>query len=212
MRAGDILKTTYQITDQTKTVDGVTLHRIMALPGNRFAAHGVLGGWIEKEENLSDGAWVSDNACVFGDAVVSGNTLIEDDAQIYGSAKIHGDAGEPLIISWDLKVHGGNWTETPYYGSGAIWTINISSPDTVRIGCRDYTFEKWHRSFKAIMRVYRMEAIDEKGIRECTEIYNRICHIYGKQKYAVDLNEVLEAYQQIRTQTALNVIQALIGS
>ena len=206
------MRFTYEITGETRAINGVILNRIKALPGNTFATPGVLGGWIEKEENLSDGAWVADNACVFGGAVVSGNTLIEDDAQIYGNAKIHGSIGEPLTISWDLKVHGGEWTETPYYGSGAIWMINISSPDTVRIGCRDYTFKKWHRSFKAIMRVYRMEAIDEKGVRECVEIYNRICHIYGKQKYAVDLNEVLEAYQQIRTQTALNVIQALIGS
>lgn len=206
------MRTTYEIIGETKTVGDTGLHRIRALPGNKFAAPGTLGGWIEREENLEDGAWVADNACVFGDAVISGDALIEDDAQIYGNAKIHGDIGEPLTISWDLKVHGGEWTETPYYGSGAIWTINISSPDTVRIGCRDYTFEKWHRSFKAIMRVYRMEAIDKRGIVKCVEIYNRICNIYGKQKYAVDLKEVLEAYQQIRTQTALNAIQALIWS
>lgn len=204
------MRFTYEITDETRAVHGVMLNRIRALPGNKFAAPGVLGGWIEKEENLFDGAWVADNACVFEDAVVSGNTLIQDDAQIYGNAKIHGDAGEPLTISWDLKVHGGDWTETPYYGSGAIWTINISSPDTVRIGCRDYTFEKWYRSFKAIMRVYRMETIDKKGVMECIEIYNRICHIYGKREYAVDLNEVLEAYRQIRVQTILAMANGIV--
>ena len=119
------MRTTFKITNETKTVAGITLHQIMALPGNKFAISGTLGGWIEREENLSDGAWVADNACVSGNAEVFGNTLIEDDAQICGDAKIHGEAEEPLTISWDLKVHGGDWTEVPYYGSGAIWTINI---------------------------------------------------------------------------------------
>ena len=159
-----ILRTTYKLTNQTKEVNGMTLHRIRALPGNKFAVVGTYGGWIEREENLSDGAQVADNACVFGNAAVFGNTLIEDDAQIYGDAKIHGETEEPLTVSWDLKVHGGDWTEIPYYGSGAIWTINISSPDTVRIGCRDYSFERWKKSFSAIFLAYRGEKKDGKGV------------------------------------------------
>ena len=87
----------------------MTLHRIRALPGNKFAATGTLGGWIEKEDNLLDGAWVADEACVYGDAVVFGNTLIEDTSQVYGDAKIHGETDEILILRFDTKVNGGNW-------------------------------------------------------------------------------------------------------
>lgn len=203
------MRTTYKFTNEVKTMDGVTLYRIVALPGNKFASPGTLGGWIQGEANLHDGAWVADNACVFGDAVVSGNTLIEDDARIYGSAKIHGDIGEPLTISWDLKVHGGSWTQTPYYGCGGPWTINISSPDTVRVGCRDYPFAKWSRSLKAIMRMYPLENIDENGVRECVEIYNRICRIYGKSEHSLDLNEVLDCFRKTRTRAVLTFAQAL---
>lgn len=204
------MRTTFEITDKAKTVDGVTLHQIMALPGNKFTPFGTLGGWIEQEENLSDGAWVADDACVYGKAKVFGNTLIEDDARIYGDAKIHGESDEPLTVSWDLKVHGGDWTETPYYGSGAIWTINISSPDTVRIGCQDYSFEKWHKSYKAILRMYRLENIDETGVMECVEVYNRICRRYGKAEYTVSLDEVLTSYRKTKTGTFLNFAQALL--
>ena len=51
-----ILRTTYKLTNQTKEVNGMTLHLIRALPGNKFAVVGTYGGWIEREENLSDGA------------------------------------------------------------------------------------------------------------------------------------------------------------
>lgn len=58
--------TKYKLTDETKTVGGVTLHRIQALKDFADIKAGELGGWVEKEENLShDGdAWVCDNANV----------------------------------------------------------------------------------------------------------------------------------------------------
>lgn len=206
------MRTTFKITNETKTVAGVTLHRIKALSGNKFAISGTLGGWIEQEENLSDGAWVADNACVFGNAEVFGNTLIEDDAQIYGDAKIHGETEEPLIVSWDLKVHGGDWTEIPYYGSGAIWTINISSPDTVRIGCRDYSFEKWKKSFPAIIRTYRSEQIDENGVMECVDAYNMICCRYGKELYMVDMDKILNTWRGERVKAMAAIAAAVLGN
>lgn len=181
------MKTTYKLTNQTREVNGTTLRRIIALPGNKFAVAGTLGGWIEKEENLLDGAWVADEACVYGDAVVFGNTLIEDTSQVYGNARIHGEANEILTLSFDTKVHGGDWTEEPIRRIGVCdRTINPSSPDTVRIGCRDYSFEKWKKSFAAIIRAYRGEQIDEKGVMECVNAYNEICQIYGKIEHSVD--------------------------
>lgn len=199
------MRATYELTRETRKERDITLYRIMALPGNKFAAPGTLGGWIEKEENLQDGAWVADNACVYGNAQVRGNSLIADRAQIYGNAIIDGSADELLTIEWDLKVHGGYWTQAPYYGSGGIWTINISSPDSVRIGCRDYTFERWKNSYKAVLRMYRLEAVDTNGIKECVNIYNRICHIYGKDEFLIDVNDATKAYRITRAETILSI-------
>ena len=65
----------YEFTGETKEWFGVALHRIRALV--EIAALGVsvgdLGGWIEKEENLSQ---------VSGDAWVSGNALVSGNAQV----------------------------------------------------------------------------------------------------------------------------------
>ena len=54
----------YELTAETKFVCGKTLHRIKALISFGCIEAGELGGWIEKEENLShDGdAWVCGNA------------------------------------------------------------------------------------------------------------------------------------------------------
>ena len=61
---------------------------------------GELGGFIEKEENLSHegNAWVygdakvCGNAKVFGDAKVCGNAWVFGDAEVCGNAKVFGDA------------------------------------------------------------------------------------------------------------------------
>ena len=64
----------YRLTDNTKIVNGVTLHQIQAL--RDIPTHGVktgdMGGWIEKEDNLEHegDAWVYGNARVGGDARV----------------------------------------------------------------------------------------------------------------------------------------------
>ena len=65
----------YELTSETKVIDGVELHRIKALKSFGNIKKGELGGWIESEKNLSQcgDAWVCDNARVGGDAKVRRN-------------------------------------------------------------------------------------------------------------------------------------------
>ena len=66
----------FEFTGETKTISlffrTATLHRIRAIAEFGLVKIGDLGGWIEKEENLShEGkAWVWGNAEVCGDAEV----------------------------------------------------------------------------------------------------------------------------------------------
>lgn len=77
----------YRLTDNTKIVNGVTLHQIQAL--RAIPSYGVkegdMGGWIEKEGNLEHGgdSWISGNACVSEDARVSGDAKVGGDARVY---------------------------------------------------------------------------------------------------------------------------------
>ena len=113
----------YEFTGEEKVVDNHTLHRIRALRNFGMVKAGDLGGWIEKEENLShDGyAWVygesqvednafvegsarvGGNALVTGNARVGGNALVSDAAWVFGRSRVEGNA----YVGGDARV-GGN--------------------------------------------------------------------------------------------------------
>ena len=100
----------YKLTEETINVGDKTLHRIEALRDFCDVKKGDKGGFVEKEENLSqsgdcwvyDKAKVYDNAQVCGDAMVYGNAEVYDDAKVFEEAKIYGNAK----VSGDARVYG----------------------------------------------------------------------------------------------------------
>ena len=74
-------------------ISGVKLFRIKALIEFGNVKAGDLGGYIEKEENLSHmgDAWVSDDARISGNARVFGNARVSGDARVFGDARVSGD-------------------------------------------------------------------------------------------------------------------------
>ena len=90
----------------TEHVDGHTLYRIKSLKDFNGIRAGELGGYIEKEYNLShegncwvhkhamvyDGAMVREDAQIGGAAIVAGNAFIYEKAKITGNAGVCGRA------------------------------------------------------------------------------------------------------------------------
>ena len=74
--------------DLSLKIGDITIFRIEATRDldTHDVKKGDIGGYIEKEENLSENAWVSGSAMVYGDARVSGS------ACVYGDARVSGDA------------------------------------------------------------------------------------------------------------------------
>lgn len=98
----------YEFTGETKQVGffgNITLKRIRATMEFGIVKIGDLGGWIEKEENLSHegDAWVYDDAEVCGDAKVCGNAEVYGNAEVCGDAKVYGNA-EVFSISHVLVI------------------------------------------------------------------------------------------------------------
>ena len=105
----------YELTDNTKTVNGVKLYQIQALKDFGNVKAGDLGGWIEKEKNLSQegDCWVYDNAQVFGNAQVSDNARVSDNAWVYDNAQVFGDAEvSDIWCGGGAKVGGNTSTST----------------------------------------------------------------------------------------------------
>ena len=85
----------FELTSESiVNIFGKKLFRIKALVEFGNVKEGELGGFVEKEENLSHegNAWVSGDARVFGNAWVSGDARVFGNAWVSGDARVFGDA------------------------------------------------------------------------------------------------------------------------
>ena len=136
----------YKLTAETCEYEGCVLHRIVALKDFSSVKAGDKGGWIEKEENLSqDGCcWVYGDAMVYGDAKVYGCARVHDNSNVYGDAKVYGyaDVLGNVIVCGNARVYGDakvtnnrdlivfkNW-----WSSGRYFTWTRSN-NKWRVGC-----------------------------------------------------------------------------
>ena len=97
-----------------KREDG--LYQVKSLMDFGNVKAGELGGWIEKESNLShisncwvrESAIVCENARVYGDAEVSGDARVCGSARVYGDVEVCGDAvvSGNAVVSGDAVVSG----------------------------------------------------------------------------------------------------------
>ena len=105
----------YKFTGETKSYMGITLHRIRALKDFGNVKEGDIGGWIEKEENLSHTGlcWIYDEAIVREDARVTENARAYNISEISGQALIREDA----VIRNDVKIY----DSTDIYGRAEVY-------------------------------------------------------------------------------------------
>ena len=129
----------YKFTGETKEVYGCTLHQIVCVTAFASVAAGEVGGYIEKEVNLSQDG----NAWVFGNAEVSGNAEVCGDAEVFGNAKVFGDAkvfGNAKVFGDAILRRGSTETATDYIVIGpqgsrrSFATLHLPS-NTVCTGC-----------------------------------------------------------------------------
>lgn len=103
------------LLDDAITIFGIKLFRIKALISFGNVEEGGLGGYIEKEANLSfsGNAWVYGNARVSGDAEVSGDAWVSGDAD-YIVFKNHWSSGRYFTYTKSNKM----WRVGCFYGTG----------------------------------------------------------------------------------------------
>ena len=162
----------YILTDETITLDsGIVLHRIKAIRSFKWVNEGDLGGWIEKEDNLSHkgdcwicgnarvydnaivfdnatvygNATVCDNACVFDNTIVRDNAIVCDNARVYYNAIIYGNA----TVYGDTKV-GGNarvYDNACVFGNACVYGNATLYGNAVIQSNNDYiVFKNWWSS------------------------------------------------------------------
>ena len=131
-----------------------TLYRVKALKDFGDVKKGDVGGYIEKESNLShegdcwvfENALVCDNAKVFGFARVFENVKVFENAWVYGNAKVFDNAW----VYGNAKVSDNAWvcgnakvcgtaicSKTPIRISGLKYDITITD-NHVKVGCMQW--------------------------------------------------------------------------
>ena len=130
----------FELTSEFVTFLGKKLFRIKALVEFGNVEAGELGGYIEKEENLSQSgnAWVYGDAEVYGDARVYGNARVYGDAWVYGNAEVCGDAW----VCGDARVYGDAWVygNARVYGDAEVYGNARVYGDAEVCGDADYAY------------------------------------------------------------------------
>ena len=117
---------------------GRTLYRVKALRDFGDVKKGDVGGYIEKESNLSHegDCWVYDSARVYGNAKVYGNARVFDKAWVSGTAKVFDKAwvygnAEVFDNAW---VYGNAKVSDNAMVSGNTWVFeNAKVFDNARV-------------------------------------------------------------------------------
>ena len=163
--------------------------------------------WVGGNAEVGGDTWVGGDAKVYGNACVYGDTWVGGDAKVYGNAKVYGDArvygdakvygnacvyGDACVggnaevygnakVGGDAKVYGGKWEKSPCFIQGTRWSINISSPNTVRCGCQDHRWEEWHNHYAEISRRHNGDDV----LDEYIQYFNLLCGLYGHEDCAI---------------------------
>ena len=115
----------YELTEETVKVSEITLYRIRAVRDFGSVKTGDLGGYIEKEENLSHfgDAWVSGNGKVSGNAWIFGNGKVSGNGKVFGNAEVSGNAwvSGNTWVSGNGKVCGNAEVCGEAWVSGNAW-------------------------------------------------------------------------------------------
>lgn len=97
----------YELTEDVIEFDGARLIRIRATKDFSDVKEGTLGGYIEKEKNLSHfmDCWIYNDAKVYNDAKAYHNTKIKDNAILKDKCRACHDS----VVSGNAIISGGAW-------------------------------------------------------------------------------------------------------
>lgn len=200
----------FELTADKIKSNGVTLHRIKALIDFGDVKAGELGGYVEKETNLSQygGAWVSDNACVCGNALVYGNAWLSGKALVYGNTQVFGEArvyenaqvlGNARIFDY-ARIFGNAriYDNTRIFGNALVFEDACVYGDTRICSDADYIYLKGFGSHNRSTTIFRAKSGNICVSCGCfigslQEFENKVKETHGNNKFAKEYLALVEA-------------------
>ena len=170
----------FELTTDRIEENGTALYRIKSLIDFGDVKAGDFGGYVEKEENLSQ----SGNAWVYGNAWVCDNSSVSGDAHVYGDAHVFGNSS----VSGDAHVYGDAWVcdNAHIYGNARVY------------GNADYIYLKGFGSHSRSTTMFRGE--NENIYVSCgcfsgtlEEFESEVKETHGNNKFAKEYLALVEA-------------------
>ena len=153
----------FELTTEMKQIGITKLFRIKALISFGDVTIGDIGGYIEKEKNLSQTgeAWVYDSAQVYGEAEVFDKAWVYGEARVYGKARVYGEARvyDNARVYGDAKVSGKARVSGNCINIQGRWNITIMDGH-IRIGCELHTIKQWFSYGDSIISKMEPSALD----------------------------------------------------
>lgn len=200
----------FELTTDSIKGNGTILYRIKSLIDFGDVKAGDLGGYVEKEENLSQygnawvyddawvhgNAWVSGSACVCGNARVCGNAWVYGNAQVYGNALVYGNAQlhENACVCDDVRVY----DNACIYGNAWVYGNACVCNDALVFSNADYICLKSFGSHNRSTTMFRGE--NENIYVSCgcfsgtlEEFENKVKETHGNNKFAREYLALIEA-------------------
>jgi hypothetical protein len=176
----------FELTADRIEEKGVTLHRIKALIDFGDVKAGELGGYVEKEENLSQygNAWVYRHAKIFGNAYIYGNACVCGNALVYGNAWLSGKA----LVYGNAQVFG---EARVYKNAQVLGNARVCSN-------ADYIYLKGFGSHNRSTTIFRAKSGNICVSCGCfigslQEFENKVKETHGNNKFAKEYLALVEA-------------------
>lgn len=199
----------FEMTNEIIGFEGKVLHRIRALRDFGDVKKGDLGGFIEKEDNLSQrgNSWVYDNAKVCYNALVTDDAYISENARVYGYAFIADSSKiEGCAIICDHASIGG----TAVVKDNALIREYASIMDNVRVF--DYADVKGKACIYDNAKVYGHSSVEGQAlVKGNAEIYD--CGLVRHEAIVKDSGKVSQnqivSYGITKTDLSKNLVASI---
>lgn len=188
----------FELTTDSIKGNGTILYRIKSLIDFGDVKAGDLGGYVEKEENLSQygNAWVYDDAWVHGDAWVCDDTCVCDDALICDNARVYGNT----LVSGSACVYGNAWVydDAHVYGNAEVYD-NAEVYGNARVCSNaDYIYLKGFGSHNRSTTIFRAKSGNICVSCGCfsgtlQEFESKVKETHGNNKFAREYLALIEA-------------------
>jgi len=168
------------ITDDAEMFGDASLYNHATLHGSAVMCN---DSAMYNNTEMFDHAQLYGSASLFGNAMICDNAIMRDSASLHDNSRAFGNAELCGIanLRYTAFVMSGIWNITPLQISGSKHFLNISSPTTIKIGCKNNSIEDWLANYPEIGKNQHYSTLEILEYKGFIDLAIRWLEIYSNQ-------------------------------